>query len=260
MAKKQPTKIKKLTKKEFLERVANKESVSGYDGYSCEKLNLSNADLSNADLSGANLSYANLSYANLNKTDLSYANLSVANLNYAKLNETNFNKTDLSYTNLRGANFRGANFSDVDFNDADLRYADLTGAKNIPFHIRSPLNILKSQPGKLIAYKCLNKCGISLYQNKRYEIGKIYRELDCNADERENCGKGLNVATLERCLQNSNLDIENRMYIEVEFTAKDIVAIPILSDGKFRVKKFKVLRKLTKRELKKAIKPLYPSK
>ena len=44
----------------------------------------------------------------------------------------------------------------------------------------------------------------------------------------------------------------NKKYIEVEFNPKDII-IPYFSDGKFRVKKFKVIRKLTKKELEKAM-------
>ena len=65
----------------------------------------------------------------------------------------------------------------------------------------------------------------------------------------ELCGEGLNIASLEWCLQDTNYDLD-KTYIEVEFDAKDIVCIPFASDGKFRVKKFKVIRKLTKKEIK----------
>ena len=67
------------------------------------------------------------------------------------------------------------------------------------------------------------------------------------------CGKGLNVATLDWCLRDTCCDL-SKTYVEVSFDVKDIVAIPYNTDGKFRVRKFKILRKLTKKELEAYIK------
>jgi len=122
--------------------------------------------------------------------------------------------------------------------------------------------ILKIQKNKLIAYKYLYG-NHSPYKNFKYEIGKTYqiKTSDCETDETILCGPGLNVATLEWCLRDTNCCINpNISYIEVEFDPKDIVAIPYNSDGKFRVKKLKVIRKLSEKELEKALKPLNPSK
>ena len=42
-------------------------------------------------------------------------------------------------------------------------------------------------------------------------------------------------------------------FIEVEFKVSDILAIPYQSDGKFRVKQFKVLRKIDRKKAMKEI-------
>lgn len=91
-----------------------------------------------------------------------------------------------------------------------------------------------------------------------YKVGEIYETNDYNSDERFQCGAGLNVATLDWCLQDTNYNL-SKTYIEVEFNAEDIVAIPYNSDGKFRVRKLRVVRKLTQEELEKYIRPLFPS-
>jgi hypothetical protein len=104
------------------------------------------------------------------------------------------------------------------------------------------LYILKSQPPKtkLVAYKFLNQDLTSPYQNFQYEIGKTYTCDDYSDDEKESCGKGLNVATLSWCLRNKEKEVQ--IIVEVSFLAGDIVAIPYVTDGKFRVKKMKIER------------------
>ena len=104
--------------------------------------------------------------------------------------------------------------------------------------------ILKFQPPntKLRAWKFLNN-GITAYREAKYEVGQIYKETDFSEDERILCDKGLNIATLQWCFNASQANSE---FIEVEFFAKDIVAIPFTTDGKFRVKRFEVLRKINR--------------
>lgn len=80
-----------------------------------------------------------------------------------------------------------------------------------------------------------------------YKVGKYVEENNYNASELEDCGAGLNVATLEWCIKNN--DKKDAVYIEVEFKPEDIVSIPLQSDGKFRVKKLKVVRKLKPEEV-----------
>jgi hypothetical protein len=72
-----------------------------------------------------------------------------------------------------------------------------------------------------------------------------------NDDENEQCGAGINLATLDWCI---NLWQKDYKILICEFEAKDIVAVPIASDGKFRVKKCKVIKEKKIKELK----PLEP--
>ena len=75
----------------------------------------------------------------------------------------------------------------------------------------------------------------------KYEVGGCVEEINCNTSELEDCGAGLNVATLEWCIKNNNQG-DSAVYVEVEFKPEDIVSIPFQSDGKFRVRKLKVVR------------------
>jgi hypothetical protein len=102
--------------------------------------------------------------------------------------------------------------------------------------------------GKLRAFKYLNG-DCSPYQKTVYKVGKTYEVKDFDTDIFNLCGKGINVASLEWCLQDTGFNL-NKTYVEVEFDACDIICVPFASDGKFRVRKIKVLRKLTKKEIK----------
>ena len=114
------------------------------------------------------------------------------------------------------------------------------------------MNLIKFQTGKVTAFKYVYKNGESPIQDTgkiNYEVGKIYTEKDLDKSEFLDCGRGLNVADLGWCLRNMNLG-EHKL-LEVEFLAKDIVAIPFNTDGKFRIKKLKVVREWTKAKIKK---------
>jgi len=194
-----------------------------------EAVERNSADLRSADLSSADLSFADLSFANLRFADLSFADLRSANLSYA----------DLRYANLRSA---------------DLSSANLSSAENLlPEYLLPNLYILKLMPSKtvLTAWKYIIN-GKSPYQYSVYEVGKTYKEKDYCTDEQELCGKGLNVATLQWCLRdNRKEDIE---LLEVEFKVSDIIAIPYATNGKFRVRRMKVLRKITRKQAEKLLK------
>ncbi len=129
---------------------------------------------------------------------------------------------------------------------ANLKCANLDGARNLFY--RPDLEIIKHCTGKIRAWKYVKSDGSNPYNqfSEKYEVGKTYTEDNFNADEFQNCGTGFNVATLRWCYHDSG-DAENQ-YLEIEFTAKDIVAIPYTTDGKFRVKKMKILRRITRKE------------
>ena len=133
-----------------------------------------------------------------------------------------------------------------------LRGANLGGVKNLSRSYQSLVSILGFQKGKLRAFKYLNG-NESPYRVLEYKVGKTYKTDNYDEDIFNECGEGLNIATLDWCLLDTDFDL-TKTYIEVEFDAKDIVCIPYLSDGKFRVKKLKVIKKLTKKYLKEYIK------
>jgi len=179
----------------------------------------SRANLSRANLSGANLSRANLSRANLSGANLSRANLSGANLSRA---------------NLSGANLSGANLSRV-----DLFGADLSRVKNIAPERFTPLLMLKDQVGPIRAYKLVKENMEGPYNGGiRYEVGGEYAENTPNRDPAEQCGRGINLATLDWCLREFRLGY--RVLI-AEFFAEDIAAIPHGTEGKFRVSRCRIV-------------------
>jgi len=203
-----------------------------------------------ADLRSANLSSANLSSANLSSANLSSADLCSANLNYADLCSANLNSADLRYANLSFANLSFANLNSADLRYANLNYADLRYANLNYAKIKEPTiftdlyYFLTLQPDiTMRAWKHL-KDGKSPYQHKEYEVGEEYTFNDLNKDKFETCGKGGNIATLNWCLKDS---AEADEFIEVEVNTKDLI-VPYFSDGKFRVSKFKVLRKINRKE------------
>ncbi len=178
--------------------------------------------------SDANLSDANLSRANLSDANLSRANLSGASLSRANLSDANLSRADLSRADLSDANLSDANLS-----RADLYDANLSGANGINKYLTTPLTILLDQPGKTRAYKLVNQNMEGPFNGGiKYEIGEVYEVADANIDDKQQCAKGINLATLDWCMKNWQLGY--RILI-AEFEAKDIACIPLGTDGKFRV-------------------------
>ena len=148
--------LKPFNRKEVLQLLKNKESISEYDLKGAnlrgadlsycffEGKNLTGADLRGADLRSAYLYGANLTGANLKKACLLDANLEYANLEKADLSLANLDKAKLDHANLKRANLKNAkvenaslincdlskaNLKNADFSLSDLREADLSNAK-----------------------------------------------------------------------------------------------------------------------------------
>jgi uncharacterized protein YjbI with pentapeptide repeats len=214
------------------------------------------ADLRYADLRYANLSYADLSYANLRYADLRYANLSYADLRYANLRYADLRYANLSYADLSYANLRYADLSYADLSYADLSYADLSYANLSSANLRSAkglnpyavndLLLLQHQVGKIRAYKLVNSEGFGPYNGGiKYEIGKTYEVKNANCDSNQECGAGINLATLPWCMREWS---RGQRILLAEFSSKDIAAIPI-GDGKFRCRKVKIVKELDLAEI-----------
>ena len=210
------------------------------------KANLRDADLRDADLRSANLRDADLRFANLRDADLRSADLQDADLRFADLRDADLRFVNLRDADLRFADLRDADLRPADLQDADLRFADLWSAKYEEPLFLPDLYSLKLLPPetKLTFWKYLEK-GESPYQEYQYEVGREYSSDAFGNNEANLCGAGLNVATLTWCLKDSFPADE---FIEVEFLAGDIIAIPYATDGKFRVRKLKVLRQINRKD------------
>jgi len=210
--------------------IKNKAYLSG--AYLCGAY-LSGADLSGADLSGADLSGAYLSGADLSGANLSAANLSGADLSGADLSGADLSGADLSGADLSGADLSGADLSGADLSGANLSGADLSGAKRINKYLVTPLLFLLDQPGKIRCYKLINANNEDPFNaGIKYEIGETHEVPEANTNDQLQCAPGINLASLNWCMQNW---VPGYRILIAQFTAKDIAAIPIATDGKFRV-------------------------
>ena len=146
-------------------------------------------------------------------------------------------KTNLARADLAGANLAGAN----------LAGADLAGAKNFNKLLSTPLYMLLDQPGKIRAYKIVNSKNEGIFRGGvKYIIGKSVLEKSADCDEATQCGRGINLATLDWCMKEW---CKGRKILICEFEAKDIAAIPIATDGKFRVHRCEVVGKKDLKEI-----------
>lgn len=101
------------------------------------------------------------------------------------------------------------------------------------------------------AYKIVRRGGIPpLFSETRprlrYLVGKTVVEKNFNGDPRKGCGAGLNVGTLNWCREVCYVDAcgfyPGDRLITVEFSSSDIVCVPYKNNGKFRVKRLKVVK------------------
>jgi hypothetical protein len=211
--------------------IANKANLSG--------ANLFGANLFGAYLSGANLSGANLFGAYLSGANLSGANLSGANLFGANLSGAYLSGANLFGANLSGANLFGANLSGANLLGANLSGANLLGARDVARELSTPLMMLLDQPGKIRAYKLVNKGNEGPFSGSVvYTPGELVEVEFADTSIHELCGAGIHVATLDWCLKEWKPSYK---ILIVEFEAKDIAAIPFGTNGKFRLRRCLVI-------------------
>ena len=207
---------------------------------------LRRANLRRANLWGADLREANLRGADLRGADLWGADLREADLREANLRRANLRRANLWGADLRGADLRGANLWEANLWGADLREANLRRAKNLNISKITPLMLLLDQLGKIRAYKLVTEKGVEPFNGGIvYQIGRTYREQG-NSDPYIQCGSGINLATLDWCMDEWR---EGYKIFIAEFTAKDILAIPVATEGKFRVSKCKIVGEKNLKEI-----------
>ena len=184
--------------------------------------NLYGANLSGADLSGADLSGADLYGANLSGADLSGA--------------------DLYGANLSGANLRGANLSSANLSGANLSSANLSSAKII-LTLDDYLKTYKIKTTKeyIYLYKIVKDNYKSFFSSNpiTYEVGKEYSVDKVDNNIFTECSYGLSVETEFWCKQQGTGRI-----LQVKVHWKDIITIPINTNGKIRVRKLQVIKEI----------------
>lgn len=123
----------------------------------------------------------------------------------------------------------------------------MSGAVGINKYRTTPLLMLLDQPGKIRAYKVVTATltGPS-YPGLIYKQGKTLSVAEPCTDETVHCGAGINVATLDWCMREW---YEGCKILILEFTKKDIAAIPIATDGKFRLFRAKVVGEVDLKEI-----------
>jgi uncharacterized protein YjbI with pentapeptide repeats len=147
---------------------------------------------------------------------------------------------DLRGATLSGATLSGATLSDAILSDADLSGADLSGAIGL---VDIDNWLAANAPNNLV-YKARNLHYPSP-ESWVWEAGQIIFEI-CNPLPTDDCGCGVNFATAQWVLQNS--DSSSDLW-ECELVGRQIV-VPFNTDGKARTNKLKLVRKITRDELK----------
>ena len=145
--------------------------------------------------------------------------------------------------NLCGADLASANLASANLAGANLAGANLAGAKGLNKFLITPLLMLRDQPGAIRAYRLVTADGLSPispgngHAALTYSIGAEI-VASANTDENEQCGAGVNLATLDWCLREWR---SGYRVLIAEFTAHDIAAIPTATDGKFRVHRCRIV-------------------
>jgi hypothetical protein len=222
-------------------------------GANLEGADLAGANFTDANLEGTNLVGANLARANFEGTKLAHTNLEDANLARANLLRANLLRANLAGANLAGANLAGANLARANLAGANLARANFEGARLARTNLAganlvrpkgfaperiNDLLMLLDQPGKIRAYKLVNKhCEGPFNGGIVYKIGSTYEVEDADCDASRECGPGINLATLPWCLRNWRPGCR---VLLAEFVAADIAAIPV-AEGKFRVHRCKIV-------------------
>ena len=174
---------------------------------------------------------ANLRFADLRFADLRFANLSSADLRFANLSSADLSSADLSFADLRSADLSSANLS-----SADLSFANLSETFLQDIDWLAWMGIVPDARGYARAYKLTNAQKEGIYKRGIVygKKGKVAATLD--TDVNQQCGSGINLATLQWCLRELKQAGENpHLYIYQFKVSPENVCAPMASDGKFRV-------------------------
>jgi len=187
-------------------------------------------------------SRANLARANLARVNLARVNLAGAYLAHAYLAGAYLEGANLAHANLARVNLEGANLARANLAGAYLEGANLAGARGLNPLLVDHLRILRDQD-TIVAYRLVDAEMRSPMRTDgasriNYAIGEEYTEPDASTDESQQCAAGLHVATLAWCLREWK---PGWRILRVQHAGADIAAIPLGTDGKWRVRRLRVL-------------------
>lgn len=149
------------------------------------------------------------------------------------LRGSNLSGSNLSGSNLRGSNLRGSNLS-----YSNLRGSNLRGSVGVDKNLITPLRILLDQPGPIWAYKLVDDAGEGPFNGgiNYLKDNETFSVKEFNADENEQCGAGINLATLDWVMREWK---PGYRILIMEFFAnkpEGNLCVPTATDGKFRVR------------------------
>ena len=126
---------------------------------------------------------------------------------------------------------------------ANLIGANLSGARGVASLVASALPLLRFQSGPMRALKLVTADGQGpTYRAPRpYVVGESYEEPGASTDETEQCAAGINAASPDWIWREWQ---PGWRVLSVEFSPEDIAAIPVGTDGKFRLHRCKVVEEL----------------
>ena len=162
----------------------------------------------------------------LNNEEGQRANLSGADLSGAAL----------SGADLRNANLRGANLSNANLSGADLSGANLSEAKNLLNSTDYIITNFDKTHDGIIVYKTFDSFH-SPNSTWKIEPGAIIEE-NVNPNRTDECGCGVNVATLDWVKKNCQGQIW-KCLIKWEWMAGAVV--PYHTDGKIRAERVQLI-------------------
>ena len=182
--------------------------------------------------------------ADLRGADLRGAKLGCADLRGAKLSDADLSGADLRDADLRGADLRGTKLGCADLKGADLRGADLSGAENLLSSVDYLRNNFECTAEGIIAYKVFNAV-FSPPTKWKIQPKSVITE-NVNANRTNDCGCGINVATLEWVLREYSEEEIWKVLIRWEWLCG--VVVPYNTDGKIRCERVELVEMINKKE------------
>lgn len=204
-----------------------------FDGTLFDGANLYGCQMQNARARKASFRYANLSNCNMRGICATDVDFTGANLYGA----------DLSRANLRDCNFTGAFLENVNFTGADL-----SGCTGFPSQSDFMAENFKAVPEGYIVYKTFDS---SYEPNPLWQLkkGSIIKEA-VNPDRSEQCGCGINAATLDWVISNTKVSRYSPVWrCLIPWAWLPGVVVPFNTDGKIRTEALILLEALTSRKV-----------